>query len=310
MSRNQSEPRQRAPRVVVAGSANMDLVATAPWLPRPSETVLGRDFITAPGGKGANQAVAARRAGGTCVFLGAIGSDPFGVTLRARIDASGVDTSLVRVTYGASGAAVIMVDAAGENAIVVVPGANSTFRNLSERELAEIAAADVLVCQLEVPVETVTAAAVAARAAGTRVVLNAAPASTLPTELLAAVDLLVVNEGEAMAISGRGREDMPALLAYVPRAVVTLGAAGAWYGDRDGAQQMIPAPVVTSIDSTAAGDAFTGALAVAWGEGRPILDAVRWACAAGAVCVQKLGAFHALPRRTEIDELYAATYGG
>jgi len=298
------------PRVVVAGSANMDLVATAPTLPRPGETVLGRDFATVPGGKGANQAIAASRAGGTCTFLGAIGSDSFGVTLRSRLTASGVDTSLIRTVYGMSGVAVVMVDAAGENAIVATPGANAAFIGLTERELAAIAAADVLVCQLEVPVETVAAAAVAARAAGTRVVLNAAPSRPLPADLLTAVDLLVVNEVEAMALTGRGRDEPAALLAAVPRAVLTLGAAGAWYVDREGTRSLVPAPVVDTVDSTAAGDAFTGALAVAWGEGRPILDAVRWACAAGAACVRRLGAFHALPRRTEIDELYAATYPG
>jgi ribokinase len=299
-----------SPRLAVAGSANMDLIATAPALPRPGETVLGRDFAMVPGGKGANQAIAASRAGGTCTFLGAIGSDSFGVTLRARLTASGVDTSLVRTAYGASGVAVIMVDGAGENAIVVTPGANASFTGLTAPELAAIAAADVLVCQLEVPVETVTAAAVAARAAGARVVLNAAPARPLPAELLAAVDLLVVNEGEAVTLTGRGRDDPAALLKSVPRAVLTLGADGAWYADREGPPTMVPAPVVATVDSTAAGDAFTGALAVAWGEDRPILDAVRWACAAGAACVRRLGAYHALPHRAEIDELYASTYAG
>jgi ribokinase len=299
-----------SPRVVVAGSANMDLIATAPALPRPGETVLGRDFAMGPGGKGANQAIAASRAGGRCTFLGAIGSDSFGVTLRARLTASSVDTSLVRTAYGASGVALIMVDAAGENAIVVTPGANGSFTGLTAPELAAIAAADVLVCQLEVPVETVTAAAVAGRAAGARVVLNAAPARPLPAELLAAVDLLVVNEGEAVTLSGRGRDDPAALLGTVPRAVLTLGADGAWYADREGPATPVPAPVVDTVDSTAAGDAFTGALAVAWGEDRPILDAVRWACAAGAACVRRLGAYHALPHRAEIDELYAATYAG
>jgi ribokinase len=296
------------PRVVVVGSANMDLVATAPALPRPGETVLGRDFTMVPGGKGANQAIAATRAGGACTFLGAIGSDSFGVTLRARLTASGVDTSLVRTAYGISGVAVVMVDAAGENAIVATPGANASLVGLTERELAVIAEADVLVCQLEVPIETVTAAAVAARAAGTRVVLNAAPGRPLPAELLDAVDLLVVNESEAVVISGHGREDPSALLRLVPRAVLTLGAAGAWYGDRSGIASLIPAPVIKSVDSTAAGDAFTGALAVGWAEERPLLEAVRWACAAGAACARKLGAFTALPVRNEIDELYAATY--
>jgi ribokinase len=140
-------------------------------------------------------------------------------------------------------------------------------------------------------------------------VLNAAPAQPLPPQLLAAVDLLVVNEVEAIAITGKNRTHPEALLDVVPRAVLTLRAAGAWYGDRDGTAELIPPPMVEAVDSTAAGDAFTAALAVAWGEGRPILDAVRWACAAGAACVRKLGAFHALPTRDEISELYASAYG-
>ena len=292
-------------RVVVVGSANMDLVAMAPSLPRPGETMLGTDFVMVPGGKGANQAVAAVRAGASCVFLGAIGSDAFGVTLKARITAAGVDTSHLRVVYGASGVALVMVNAQGENAIMVTPGANDALVGLTDDELAAIRAADVLVAQLEIPVQTVAAAAVAARAAGTRVILNAAPARALPPELLAAVDLLVVNEGEAQAFTGRGREEPRALLDLVPRAVLTLGDAGAWYVDRDGSAVHVPAVPVDVVDSTAAGDAFTAALAVGWGEGRDVVDAVRWASAAGAACVRKLGASVALPQRAEIDELYA-----
>jgi ribokinase len=295
-------------RVAVVGSANMDLVATAPSLPRPGETVLGNDFTMVPGGKGANQAIAAARAGARCAVIAAIGSDAFGVTLKARLTASGVDTTHLRVEYGASGVAVIVVDAAGENSIVATPGANAALTTLRPAELAAISDADVLVCQLEIPLDTVTQAARAARAAGTRVVLNAAPARALPAELLAAVDLLVVNEVEAQELTGRGRHDPAALLASVPRAVLTLGAKGAWYGDRDGAAELVAPPAVRSVDSTAAGDAFTGALAVAWGEGRPILDAVRWACAAGAACVRRLGSSNALPQRHEIDELFTATY--
>jgi ribokinase len=326
-----------APRIAVLGSANMDLVAKAAVLPLPGETVLGQDFAMVPGGKGANQAIAAARAGASCIFLAAIGSDSFGVTLKARLLASGVDTALVRVVYGASGVAVIMVDGAAENLIVVTPGANASLLGLSEAELGAIAGADVLVAQLEVPVETVTAAATAARAAGTRVVLNAAPARDLPPELLAAVDVLVVNDLEAAALTGRPvprphnfvevgpSEAVPpadfdevgtvaALLELVPRAVLTRGAAGAWYAERrtdadSGAVCVhVPAPVVEAVDSTAAGDSFTGALAVAWGEGRELIDAVRWACAAGAACVRRLGASSSLPRRAEIDELYAAAY--
>jgi ribokinase len=296
----------RQPRVVVVGSANMDLVATAPALPRPGETVLGNDFAMVPGGKGANQAIAASRAGASCSFLGAIGSDSFGVTLKARLAASGVDSAHARVVYGSSGVALVVVNAEGENTIVVTPGANGAFTALTEAELATIQGADVLVCQLEIPVETVTQAAVAAHAAGVRVLLNAAPARDLPDELLAAVDLLVVNEGEAQAILGSGRDDPAALLSVVPRAVVTLGDEGAWYVSRDGEGTRVPAFKVDTVDSTAAGDAFTGALAVAWGEGRDLVDAVRWACAAGAVCARRLGASVSLPTRDEIDALYAA----
>lgn len=292
-------------RVAVVGSANMDLVGTAPALPRPGETLLGSDFVMLPGGKGANQAIAAVRAGASCVFLGAIGSDAFGVTLKARITAAGVDTGQLRVVYGASGVALVMVGAGGENAILVTPGANGAFVGLTEGELHAVREADVLVAQLEVPVETVTEAAVAARAAGTRVILNAAPARQVPADLLAAVDLLVVNETEAQALTGRGRDEPAALLDLVPRAVLTLGAQGAWYVDRDGRSVPVPPVKVDAVDSTAAGDAFTAALAVAWGEGRELVDAVHWAAAAGAACVRRLGASVALPRRIEIDELYS-----
>ncbi|WP_229071556.1 ribokinase [Actinoplanes sp. DH11] len=293
-----------APRVVVVGSANMDLVGLAPTLPRPGETVLGDDFVMAPGGKGSNQAIAAARAGGATTFLGAIGSDAFGVTLGARLSAAGVDTSRVRTSYGASGVAVIMVDRAGENSILVSPGANRTFTGLSDEEQAVIAGADVLLCQQEIPMETVHAALRAGRAGGTRTILNAAPARDLPPGLLDEVDLLVVNEIEARAITGGEASDMGTLLAVVPRVVLTLSGAGARYADRDGRDEHVPAFPVQAADTTAAGDAFTGALAVAWGEGRDLLDAVRWANAAGAACVRRVGASGALPERAEIDELY------
>jgi ribokinase len=282
----------------------MDLVAITSALPRAGETVLGTDFIMVPGGKGANQAIAATRAGASGVFLGAIGSDSFGVTLKARIAASGVDTGQLRVVYGASGVAVVTVDARGENTVVVAPGANAAFTALTEPELSAVRRADVLVTQLEIPIETVLEAAHAARAAGTRVVLNATPARDLPAELFDAVDLLVVNEGEARAISGTGREDPAALLAAVPRAVLTLGADGAWYVDRDGTSVHIPGFPIDVVDSTGAGDAFTGALAVAWGEGRELVESVRWACAAGAACARQVGASASLPRRDEIDALF------
>ncbi|AGZ45671.1 ribokinase [Actinoplanes friuliensis] len=297
-----------SPRIVVAGSANMDLVGLAARLPLPGETVLGDDFVMTPGGKGANQAIAAARAGGACTFLGAIGSDAFGVTIKARLNASEVDTENLRTSYGSSGVAVIMVDRAGENSIMVSPGANSSFAGLSATETAIIAECDVLVCQQEIPVDTVVAAAQAAREGNTRVILNAAPARDLPPELVAAVDLLVVNENEALAITGTPELDMAGLLAVVPRVVLTMGGAGSWYADREGRDERIPACAVDVADTTAAGDAFTGALAVAWGEGRDLVDAVRWANAAGAACVRKVGASNSLPSRAEIDDLYGRTF--
>jgi ribokinase len=297
------------PRVVVLGSANMDLVATTPALPQPGETVLGTDFVTLPGGKGANQAIAAARAGGAAVLLGAVGSDSFGVTLTARLAASGVDTSRLRVVYGASGVALVTVNAAGENTIVVTPGANAAFTGLSAAELAVVEGADVLVAQLEIPLETVTAAARTARAAGVRVVLNAAPATRLPADLAELVDVLVVNEREAAAITGRGREEPAALLSVVPRALLTAGSDGAWYAARDEPVRHIPPVRVDSVDTTGAGDAFTGALAVAWAEGRDLLDAAHWAAAAGAACARRLGASVAMPDRADIDALYQPPTG-
>ncbi len=298
---------QQKPRIVVVGSANMDLVGLAERLPLPGETVLGDGFVLTPGGKGANQAIAATRAGGATIFLGAIGSDAFGVTLNARLSAAGVDTSHVRTSYGTSGVAVIMVDRAGENSILVAPGANNSFTDLTAAELAVIAAGDVVLCQQEIPAATVLAAARAAQAGGTRMILNAAPARELPPELLANVDLLLVNEHEASAITGMRQPDIVALLTLVPRVVLTLGAAGARYADRAGRNEYIGGYLVDVADTTAAGDAFTGALAVAWGEGRELVDAVRWANAAGAACVRKVGASNSLPTRAEIESIYASS---
>jgi ribokinase len=296
------------PSVTVVGSANMDLVVTTRTLPAPGETVLGDAFTTIPGGKGANQAVAAARAGARCAFVGAVGDDAFGSALRANLTAAGVDTRRLRTVPGASGVALIAVDAAAENIIVVAPGANGHLEGLDEADRAAIAGADVLLCQLEVPLPTVVEAATTARAGGTTVVLNAAPARALPADLLSQVDVLVVNEGEAAAIAGHAGP-AESLLDVVPRVVMTLGANGAAYADRDGLRLNVTAPKVDAVDTTAAGDAFTGALAVAWAEGGPIAETLQWACAAGAACARTHGASTALPQRSEIQELYDATYG-
>jgi ribokinase len=294
------------PRIVVLGSANMDLVVNTGALPRAGETVVGRDFATIAGGKGANQAVAAARAGGDCGFIGAVGSDPFGTDLARQLRAAGVDIRRLRQADGPSGVALIAVDDTGENMIVVAPGANATMTGLSAADRAAITSADVLMCQLEVPVGTVQEAAWVARDHGVRVVLNAAPARPLPVELTMAVDVLLVNRVEAETIAGSPSTE--ALLAAVPRVVLTLGPAGVEYADRHGARLRVPAPVVATVDSTAAGDAFAGAFAVAWAEGRPVEEALRWACAAGAACARRRGASSALPTRDEIDELFQATY--
>ncbi|MER7335807.1 MULTISPECIES: ribokinase [unclassified Micromonospora] len=307
-------------RVVVVGSANLDLVVTAPQLPRPGETVLGEDFRTVPGGKGANQAVAAARAGARCAFVGAVGADEFGQRLRDNLVAAGVDVRGLRSVPGPSGVALIAVDRAAENFILVAPGANAALTDLDAADGAAIDAADVLLLQLEVPLPTVLEAAGRARAAGTTVVLNAAPAVPLPADLLGLVDVLVVNEHEAAVVAGTAADEpavlLDALLELVPRVVLTLGARGAAYADRRGSRLEIPAPRIAAVDTTAAGDAFTGALAVGWAERGAARDAdavaavLRWACAAGAACAQRPGASTALPDRAAIEDLYAATYRG
>lgn len=309
--------------VVVVGSANMDLVVATPTLPRPGETVLGDGFLAVPGGKGANQAVAAARAGAQCHFLGAVGLDAFGDELKGCLAAAGVGLDGLRRVTGPSGVALIAVDAAAENLIVVAPGANSQLTDLDAGDRELIAGCDVLLCQLEIPPETVAEAAAAAHAGRTTFILNAAPARALPEELLALVDVLVVNQTEAAVLAGLdgGRatgaalapqnnvpELLSGLLAHVPRVVLTLGAAGAAYADRDGLRLEVGAPPVDAVDTTAAGDAFTGALAVAWALGRPVEEALRWACAAGAACAQRRGASSSLPTEAEIDALYHRTY--
>jgi ribokinase len=218
----------------------------------------------------------------------------------------------LRTVPGPSGVALIAVDRSAENFIVVAPGANAALTDLSADDRAAIASADVLLLQLEVPLSTVVAAAGCARAAGTTVVLNAAPAATLPEELLELVDVLVVNEHEAAVVSGGAASPLDALLKLVPRVVLTLGARGAGYADRDGLRLSVPAPRIEAVDTTAAGDAFTGALAVGWARrgGTDIEASLRWACAAGAACAQRPGASSALPDRATIDALHDATYRG
>ncbi|WP_329115900.1 ribokinase [Streptomyces sp. NBC_01465] len=295
------------PALTVLGSTNMDLVAYVAAAPRRGETVAGREFRTVPGGKGANQAVAAARAGGAVTMIGAVGEDDFGLRLRFALRESGVQTSGLRTVAGPSGTAHIVVDDDGGNAIVVVPGANAALTALTAEDEARIAASGALLLQLEVPMEGVIAGARAARAHGVTTVLTPAPARPLPPELLALTDLLVPNEHEAETLTGHSdpHRAAAALLDQVPAVVITLGASGSLYAARSTEPFVVPALRVAAVDTTAAGDTFVGALAVAAGEGRPMHEAMAWASAASALSVQRPGASASMPTRAEIDELYA-----
>lgn len=290
--------------IAVLGSTNMDLVAYVPHAPKRGETVTGREFRTIPGGKGANQAVAAARAGGDVSMIGAVGSDDFGALLRHTLVTSGVDTDLLRTADGPSGTAHIVVDDEGANSIVVIPGANGTVTALAPGDEALIGTADMLLLQLELPLSAVLDGAEAARRHGVRTVLTPSPAQPLPPELLAVTDLLVPNEHEAAALTGVWDPHTAAeeLLRLVPEVVITLGSAGCLYATRGAAPRTVPAPEVTAVDTTGAGDTFVGALAVALGEGKPMPQALGWAAAAAALCVQRPGASTSMPYRSEIDD--------
>ncbi|MGW1749720.1 ribokinase [Streptomyces sp. NPDC002092] len=294
--------------IVVLGSTNMDLVTYVEKAPQRGETVRGREFRTIPGGKGANQAIAAARAGATVSMIGAVGNDTFGARLRSTLEHSGVDTDLLRTVEGPSGTAHIVVDDKGGNSIVVIPGANGIVDHLVPGDDALIASADALLLQLEIPLAAVLAGARAARAHGIRTILTPAPAQPLPPELLAATDLLVPNEHEATILTGRTdpAAAATALLDQVPEVVVTLGSTGCLYAARGADPLVVPAPQVTAVDSTGAGDTFVGALAVALTEGRPMRSALAWAGAAAALSVQRPGASASMPCRPEIEAQFAS----
>lgn len=302
------------PTIVVIGSANTDLVVNVPHLPRPGETVLGGTFASHGGGKGANQAVAAARAGGAVTFIARVGGDAFGDTALTAWRNDGIATELVRRDASApSGVALILVDDKAENCIAVAPGANDRLDAADvEAGRGTIAAASAVLIQLEIPLATVCRAAELARAAGVRVILNPAPARPLDADLLRLVDLITPNETEAEVLTGIRVDDEAGaaraadrLLAQGPSAVViTLGARGAFIADRSG-RRLVPGFPVTPVDTVAAGDVFNGALTVALGEGRDLDAAVRFAHAAAAISVTRRGAQSSAPRRDEIDALLA-----
>jgi len=294
-----------AQRILVAGSANLDFVVHAHHVPAPGETVLGREFQTFPGGKGANQAVACARAGGAATrMLLALGDDAFAAPIEASLREAGVEQVIVRASQPTGTAFICLADDA-ENAITVAPGANNALRR---HHLPPLDDTGYLLLQLETPLDVVTAYARAARASGVRVVLNAAPAQALPDSLLADVDVLVVNEGELALLSGVA-DSVAAGLARLPQVsciVVTLGARGCVA--RQGEQILLqPAFRITPVDTTAAGDTFCGALAACLARGEGLADGLRYASAASALACLGLGAQASIPTRTAVHEFLSAS---
>ncbi|PZQ27717.1 MAG: ribokinase [Stenotrophomonas acidaminiphila] len=284
--------------VLVAGSANLDFVVRASHVPAPGETVLGRDFATFPGGKGANQAVACARAGGAYTrMLLALGDDPYSVVLDKALAEAGVERHVIRAADVASGTAFICLSDDAENAITVAPGANAALR---PHHLPSLRGVSHLLLQLETPLDTVASFAHVARAAGVRVMLNAAPATALPAGLLDDVDLLVVNEGELATLAGPGTLAEQLARLPVPCVVVTLGARGC-VARRGGELFLQPAFPVDAVDTTAAGDTFCGALAARLAQHAPLADALRFASAASALACTRLGAQTSVPTRAEVD---------
>ena len=297
------------PRVLIVGSANVDLVVATSRLPRPGETVSGGTLLVAHGGKGANQAVAARRLGAEVRLIACVGDDGSGSAVRAALAAEGIGVEGVHVTAdAATGTALIVVDAEGRNQIAVAPGANRLLtRSLVEARREDVAWADVVACQLETPLETVAWVLTEARRCGATTVLNPAPVPDPPLDFLDTVDYLTPNEGEASRLAGGAGAD-PAGAAAALRArgagavIVTLGGAGALACTAEGETRVQAYPVAV-VDTTAAGDAFNGALAVALAERRPLGAALRFACAAGALACTRRGAQPSLPTRAEVGAL-------
>src|SRR6202140_703803 len=295
-------------KIVVLGSLNVDLVVAVPRLPHPGETVLGDGLRSYPGGKGANQAVAAARLGGQVAMVGRVGNDNFGAGLIENLDVNHVDSSGVEHDSAMpTGAALIYVEAGGQNMIAVAPGANGTVAPMdAERAVSRLVAGDVLVLQLEIPISVIAHAAVVARQAGAFVLLNAAPAQRLDPGLLSRLDALVVNEREANALVDH--ED-PASMAAALRTlgpklvIVTLGPSGSVFCDETGVHRVEPFDV-ESIDSTGAGDAFMGALAVGIARRLETKAAVRFGNAAGAAATSSVGAQAALPRLDDLRQRF------
>lgn len=299
--------------IVVVGSSNTDMIIKLDRIPKPGETRLGGEFLTAAGGKGANQAVAAARAGGAVALVARVGQDMFGEQAVAGLIRQGVNVDHIRYDKSPSGVALIFVGEDGENSIAVGSGANAKLSPADVRKAkSAIHAADVVVLQLESPLETVLAAAELAAARGIPVILNPAPAQPLPDRLLKNVSIITPNETEAELLTGVkvggdascARAADVLLCKGVQTVIITLGAQGAFVATAD-SKQRVPGFAANPVDTTAAGDAFNGALSVALAEGRPLTEAVRFANAAGAIAVTRMGAQPSAPSRKEIQKLTA-----
>ncbi len=306
-----------APKIVVVGSANTDFEIRVPQLPTHGQSVLGDHFRVARGGKGANQAVAAARLGGKVTFVARLGMDAFGNDAIAAYQHEGISTEyIVRDRETPSGVALILVNHQGENMIAIAPGANGHLTEADVRAAEKtIREADCLLLQLEVPLRAVQTAAELAHHNHVRVILNPAPAKRLPPELLQQVDCLTPNETEAEILSGEAlaSEDedflthLPSVIP-VPNLILTLGSKGACLLSKGG-RTFIPPFKVTPVDTTASGDAFNGALAVALARGEPIHRAILYANAAGALTATKLGALPSLPTTEELNRFIHASGG-
>ena len=297
-------------KILVIGSSNTDMAICTGHLPLPGETVIGGTFFMNPGGKGANQAVTVARLGGRVSFICKTGSDIFGHQANQLFNEEGIDTSYVfSDTKNPSGVALITVDTDAENCIVVAPGANAHLTpNDLKRSAEAVEAADIILLQLEIPMQTVEAAAAMAYRLGKKVVLNPAPASKLSAGLLETLYAITPNETEAEAISGiritdeHTAEEAARKIASmgVCNVIITLGAKGALVFDGEHCE-VVPAYKIQAVDTTAAGDVFNGALVVALSEGRTLPEAVRFACKASAISVTRSGAQNSVPYRTEVD---------
>ena len=304
--------------ILVVGSSNTDMIIKMDRIPKPGETIIGGEFASAAGGKGANQAVGAARAGGAVTLIARVGQDMFGEKAVAGFIADGINVDyVVRDRTSPSGVALIFVGQNGENSIAVASGANAKLTPADVRKAkSAFREASVLLLQLETPLDTVQAAAELAAAAGVRVILNPAPAQPLPDKLLRRLFLLTPNESEAELLTGIAVDNVDGatkaagvLLARgVQNVMITMGARGAFVAGEE-LRQLIPAFKAKAVDTTAAGDVFNGTLAVGLAEGRSLLEAARFASAAAAISVTRLGAQTSAPRRKEIDRLLAAGNG-